>query len=97
MHWYFKAPSDHTWSQLLVQNHRPGTVASHHLICASRTPQSGALLVYDITRRSSFDRLAQWLMDARQNAQPKLGGEVEGRGFGAHGRAACSMSIYVDT
>eukprot|EP00913_Durusdinium_trenchii_P018725 g17595.t2 len=45
---------------------------------------TGALLVYDITRRSSFDRLAQWLMDARQNAQPKLGGEVEGRGFGAH-------------
>ena len=30
----------------------------------------GALLVYDITRRASFDRLAQWLMDARQNAQP---------------------------
>jgi len=33
----------------------------------------GALLVYDITRRASFDRLAQWLMDARQNAQPRLG------------------------
>mmetsp|Transcript_103078 Transcript_103078/g.162913 ORF Transcript_103078/g.162913 Transcript_103078/m.162913 type:complete len:217 (-) Transcript_103078:47-697(-) len=33
---------------------------------------TGALLVYDITRRSSFDHLAQWLMDARQNAQPNM-------------------------
>ncbi|CAJ1363492.1 unnamed protein product [Effrenium voratum] len=33
---------------------------------------TGALLVYDITRRASFDRLAQWLMDARQNAQPNM-------------------------
>merc|ERR1719326_553733 len=33
---------------------------------------TGALLVYDISRRSSFDHLAQWLMDARQNAQPNM-------------------------
>jgi len=33
---------------------------------------TGALLVYDITRRTSFDHLAQWLADARQNAQPHM-------------------------
>jgi len=33
---------------------------------------TGALLVYDISRRASFDHLAQWLMDARQNAQPNM-------------------------
>ncbi|CAE7934097.1 RAB2A, partial [Symbiodinium sp. KB8] len=33
---------------------------------------TGALLVYDITRRASFDRLAEWLVDARQNAQPNM-------------------------
>eukprot|EP00930_Biecheleria_cincta_P026751 TRINITY_DN18814_c0_g1_i1.p1 TRINITY_DN18814_c0_g1~~TRINITY_DN18814_c0_g1_i1.p1 ORF type:complete len:216 (+),score=42.44 TRINITY_DN18814_c0_g1_i1:57-704(+) len=33
---------------------------------------TGALLVYDISRRGSFDHLAQWLMDARQNAQPNM-------------------------
>lgn len=33
---------------------------------------TGALLVYDITRRSSFDRLAQWLTDARQHAQQNM-------------------------
>eukprot|EP01013_Petalomonas_cantuscygni_P038163 TRINITY_DN69208_c0_g1_i1.p2 TRINITY_DN69208_c0_g1~~TRINITY_DN69208_c0_g1_i1.p2 ORF type:complete len:217 (+),score=39.81 TRINITY_DN69208_c0_g1_i1:205-855(+) len=31
-----------------------------------RTP--GCLLVYDITRRETFDHLTQWLEDARQNA-----------------------------
>mmetsp|Transcript_45702 Transcript_45702/g.141276 ORF Transcript_45702/g.141276 Transcript_45702/m.141276 type:complete len:213 (-) Transcript_45702:57-695(-) len=33
---------------------------------------TGALLVYDISRRTSFDHLAQWLLDARQNAQPNM-------------------------
>eukprot|EP00440_Ansanella_granifera_P020041 gb/GFBE01021773.1/.p1 GENE.gb/GFBE01021773.1/~~gb/GFBE01021773.1/.p1 ORF type:complete len:217 (+),score=45.69 gb/GFBE01021773.1/:1-651(+) len=33
---------------------------------------TGALLVYDITRRATFDHLAQWLMDARQNAQQNM-------------------------
>lgn len=33
---------------------------------------TGALLVYDISRRSSFEHLAQWLLDARQNAQPNM-------------------------
>lgn len=33
---------------------------------------TGALLVYDISRRGSFDRLAQWLSDARQHSQPHM-------------------------
>lgn len=33
---------------------------------------TGALLVYDISRRASFEHLAQWLLDARQNAQPNM-------------------------
>jgi len=33
---------------------------------------TGALLVYDITRRITFDHLANWLTDARQNAQPNM-------------------------
>lgn len=33
---------------------------------------TGALLVYDISRRVSFEHLAQWLMDARQHAQPNM-------------------------
>mmetsp|Transcript_113458 Transcript_113458/g.327645 ORF Transcript_113458/g.327645 Transcript_113458/m.327645 type:complete len:213 (+) Transcript_113458:113-751(+) len=33
---------------------------------------TGALLVYDISRRGSFDHLAQWLTDARQHAQPNM-------------------------
>mmetsp|Transcript_16239 Transcript_16239/g.36405 ORF Transcript_16239/g.36405 Transcript_16239/m.36405 type:complete len:215 (+) Transcript_16239:82-726(+) len=33
---------------------------------------TGALLVYDISRRATFDHLAQWLTDARQNAQPNM-------------------------
>lgn len=33
---------------------------------------TGALLVYDISRRSSFEHLGQWLMDARQNAQHNM-------------------------
>ncbi|CAE8588845.1 unnamed protein product, partial [Polarella glacialis] len=33
---------------------------------------TGALLVFDIGRRATFDHLAQWLLDARQNAQPNM-------------------------
>lgn len=33
---------------------------------------TGALLVYDISRRAAFDHLAQWLLDARQNAQANM-------------------------
>jgi len=33
---------------------------------------AGALLVYDITRRDSFDHVAQWLKEARANAEPDL-------------------------
>jgi len=33
---------------------------------------AGALLVYDITRRDSFDHVSQWLQEARQNADPDL-------------------------
>jgi len=32
----------------------------------------GALLVYDITRRDSFEHVSQWLTEARQNADPDL-------------------------
>eukprot|EP01002_Notosolenus_urceolatus_P008890 NODE_3350_length_940_cov_7.136925_g2792_i0.p1 GENE.NODE_3350_length_940_cov_7.136925_g2792_i0~~NODE_3350_length_940_cov_7.136925_g2792_i0.p1 ORF type:complete len:219 (+),score=30.86 NODE_3350_length_940_cov_7.136925_g2792_i0:181-837(+) len=35
-----------------------------------RTP--GALLVYDITRRETFDHLTQWLEDARQHANANM-------------------------
>eukprot|EP00746_Dinoflagellata_sp_MGD_P032966 gnl/MRDRNA2_/MRDRNA2_17853_c0_seq1.p1 gnl/MRDRNA2_/MRDRNA2_17853_c0~~gnl/MRDRNA2_/MRDRNA2_17853_c0_seq1.p1 ORF type:complete len:391 (-),score=50.12 gnl/MRDRNA2_/MRDRNA2_17853_c0_seq1:131-1258(-) len=33
---------------------------------------AGALLVYDITRRDSFDHVSQWLQEARANADPDL-------------------------
>ena len=33
---------------------------------------SGALLVYDITRRETFDHLASWLDDARAHANPAM-------------------------
>jgi Ras-related protein Rab-2A len=33
---------------------------------------AGALLVYDITRRESFDHVSQWLQEARANADPEL-------------------------
>ncbi|KAL6520423.1 Ras-related protein RABB1c [Orobanche hederae] len=33
---------------------------------------AGALLVYDITRRESFNHLASWLEDARQHADPNM-------------------------
>ena len=33
---------------------------------------AGALLVYDITRRETFNHLASWLEDARQNANPNM-------------------------
>lgn len=33
---------------------------------------AGALLVYDITRRETFDHLASWLEDARQHANPNM-------------------------
>jgi Ras-related protein Rab-2A len=33
---------------------------------------AGALLVYDITRRDSFDHVSQWLQEARTNADPDL-------------------------
>lgn len=33
---------------------------------------TGALLVYDIGRRITFEHLAQWLTDARQNAQQNM-------------------------
>mmetsp|Transcript_27510 Transcript_27510/g.50768 ORF Transcript_27510/g.50768 Transcript_27510/m.50768 type:complete len:215 (-) Transcript_27510:1098-1742(-) len=32
----------------------------------------GALLVYDITRRETFNHLATWLEDARQHANPEM-------------------------
>lgn len=35
-----------------------------------RTP--GCLLVYDITRRETFEHLTQWLEDARQHASPYM-------------------------
>ncbi|CAE8632236.1 unnamed protein product, partial [Polarella glacialis] len=33
---------------------------------------AGALLVYDITRRDSFEHVLQWLQEARSNADPEL-------------------------
>merc|ERR1719460_683102 len=33
---------------------------------------AGALLVYDITRRESFEHVSQWIAEARQNADPDL-------------------------
>ncbi|GAA0151545.1 small GTPase [Lithospermum erythrorhizon] len=33
---------------------------------------AGALLVYDITRRESFDHLVSWLEDARKTANPNM-------------------------
>ena len=33
---------------------------------------AGALLVYDITRRETFNHLAGWLEDARQHANPNM-------------------------
>merc|ERR1711920_445426 len=33
---------------------------------------SGALLVYDISRRESFDHVASWLEQARQNANANI-------------------------
>ena len=33
---------------------------------------AGALLVYDITRRETFDHLASWLEDARLHANPSM-------------------------
>ena len=33
---------------------------------------AGALLVYDITRRESFNHLSRWLEEARQNGNPSM-------------------------
>mmetsp|Transcript_13959 Transcript_13959/g.55309 ORF Transcript_13959/g.55309 Transcript_13959/m.55309 type:complete len:175 (-) Transcript_13959:45-569(-) len=33
---------------------------------------AGALLVYDITRRETFEHLSSWLEDARQHANPNM-------------------------
>lgn len=33
---------------------------------------AGALLVYDVTRRDTFESLATWLEDARQHANPNI-------------------------
>lgn len=33
---------------------------------------AGALLVYDITRRETFDHLLSWLEDAREHANPNM-------------------------
>jgi Ras-related protein Rab-2A len=33
---------------------------------------AGALLVYDITRRESFNHLTRWLEEARQNGNPSM-------------------------
>ena len=33
---------------------------------------AGALLVYDITRRESFNHLTRWLEEARQNGNPNM-------------------------
>ncbi|KAH9742587.1 ras-related protein RABB1b [Citrus sinensis] len=33
---------------------------------------AGALLVYDITRRETFNHLSSWLEDARQHANPNM-------------------------
>jgi len=33
---------------------------------------AGALLVYDITRRDSFEHISNWLQEARANADPEL-------------------------
>jgi Ras-related protein Rab-2A len=33
---------------------------------------AGALLVYDITRRETFNHLARWLEEARQNANNQM-------------------------
>ncbi|KAK8290367.1 hypothetical protein V6Z11_D07G253600 [Gossypium hirsutum] len=39
---------------------------------------AGALLVYDITRRETFNHLASWLEDARQHANPNMAVTVIG-------------------
>ncbi|KAJ1605378.1 putative Rab2 GTPase [Cryptosporidium canis] len=36
------------------------------------TGAAGALLVYDITRRDTFNHLTKWLSDVRRNSTPKM-------------------------
>lgn len=45
-----------------------------HPIIPSPHPitSAGALLVYDITRRESFNHLGRWLEEARQNGNPNM-------------------------
>ncbi|EGI64416.1 Ras-related protein Rab-2 [Acromyrmex echinatior] len=43
---------------------------------------AGALLVYDITRRETFNHLTTWLEDARQHSQRKKEGEAFAREHG---------------
>ena len=38
---------------------------------SGNTRSIGALLVYDVTRRDSFDSLARWLEETKSNANEK--------------------------
>lgn len=49
---------------------RAGIVPLHHSVLLPGA--AGALLVYDITRRETFNHLASWLEDARQHANPNM-------------------------
>jgi GTPase SAR1 family protein len=55
----------------LIQLHHHDIIipssSHHHLITTA-----GALLVYDITRRESFNHLGRWLEEARQNGNPNM-------------------------
>lgn len=51
---------------------------------------AGALLVYDITRRETFNHLASWLEDARQHANPNMTIMLIGNKSDLHNRRAVS-------
>ena len=49
-----------------------GTERNRAITAAYYRGAIGALLVYDITRRETFEHLSSWLEDARQHANPNM-------------------------
>lgn len=48
----------------------PGVVSLHYPLLLPSA--AGALLVYDITRRDTFNHLTRWLEEAKQNSNPNM-------------------------
>lgn len=57
----------------IIKNyHKAGQESFRSITRSYYRSAAGAIIVYDITKRDTFDNISRWLEEAKQNGNPKL-------------------------